>query len=364
MTAETSTQAPLPTEADQPDGPPAPETGPTGLAVALLEEHLRRELPGLLQGPLSASLLAGGRSNLTYLLVDGEQRWVLRRPPLGHVLETAHDMGREYRVLDALSETDVPVPRPLLLAGPEVIGAPFYVMEFADGQVLRDRAQLDQLGPVAANALADELVDVLVRLHRLDPEQVGLGDLGRPDGYLQRQLGRWARQLASSHSRDLPELTRLAARLGEQVPTSQAGTIVHGDYRLDNVVVDTGTGRIVGVLDWEMATLGDPLTDLASMLVWWSGLAGLDSPVAAVPGDVPGFPDGEHLLAAYARQSDLDLGALPWYRGFAFFKLAAIFEGIHFRTQQGLTVGDDFERLGEMVPALIARGHAALDTDR
>ena len=362
MTAETTHDALLPTGAGQPDAASPPGAGPTGLPVAVLEAHLQRELPGLLRGPLSAQLLAGGRSNLTYLLVDGGQRWVLRRPPLGHVLETAHDMGREHRVLSALSATDVPVPRPLLLAGPEVIGAPFYVMEFADGQVLRDRAQLEELGPVAAGALADELVDVLVRLHRLDPAQVGLGDLGRPEGYLHRQLGRWGRQLASSHSRDLPELTRLAARLGERVPVSQAGTIVHGDYRLDNVVVDPGSGRIVGVLDWEMATLGDPLTDLASMLVWWSGLAGLDSPVAAVPADMPGYPGGDHLLAAYARRSDLDLGPLPWYSGFAFFKIAAIFEGIHFRTQQGLSVGDDFERIGEMVPPLVERGHAVLDT--
>ena len=338
-----------------------PGAGPTGLPLAALEAHMHRELPGLLRGPLRAHLLAGGRSNLTYLLLDDGQRWVLRRPPLGHVLETAHDMGREHRVLTALSVTDVPVPRPLLLAGPEVIGAPFYVMEFADGQVLRDRAQLEALTPGAASALADELVAVLVRLHRLDPHRVGLGDLGRPEGYLTRQLARWARQLASSHSRDLPELTRLAARLGEAVPVSQAGTIVHGDYRLDNVVVDPGTGRIAGVLDWEMATLGDPLTDLASMLVWWSGLSGLDSPVAAVPADVPGFPGSEHLRAAYARRSGLDLGPLPWYLGFAFFKIAAIFEGIHFRAGQGLTVGDGFERLGEMVPHLVERGHAALD---
>jgi aminoglycoside phosphotransferase (APT) family kinase protein len=334
--------------------------GPPGLPLAALERHLRQALPGLLQGPLSAQLVAGGRSNLTYLLTDGRARWVLRRPPLGHVLETAHDMGREHRLLAALSPTDVPVPNPLLLAGPDVIGAPFYVMEFADGQVLRDRAQLARLDAAAATALADELIDVLVRLHRLDPEHVGLGDLGRPAGYLERQLRRWARQLEASHSRDLPELTRLAERLREQLPVSQANAIVHGDYRLDNVVVDPGRGRIVAVLDWEMATLGDPLADVASTLVWWDGIRGLDSPVAAVPADVPGYPGRDHLLAAYGRQSDLDLAPLPWYLGFAFFKIAAIFEGIHFRAQQGLTVGEGFERLGDMVPPMIERGHAAL----
>jgi aminoglycoside phosphotransferase (APT) family kinase protein len=321
-------------------------------------------LPELLRGPLSAQLVAGGRSNLTYLLTDGRDRWVLRRPPLGHVLETAHDMGREHRLLAALSPTDVPVPRPLLLADPTVIGAPFYIMEFADGQVLRDRPQLERLDAAAATALADELVDVLARLHRLDPEQVGLADLGRPAGYLERQLRRWGRQLESSHSRDLPELTRLAERLATQLPISQNFAIVHGDYRLDNVVVDAGRGHIVAVLDWEMATLGDPLADLASTVVWWDGMRGLDSPVAAVPADVPGYPGSDHLVAAYDRQSRLELAALPWYLGFAFFKIAAIFEGIHFRSQQGLTIGEGFERLGDLVPPLVERGHAALGGTR
>jgi len=279
----------------------APTDGPPGLPVAALDWHLRQALPGLLQGPLSAQLVAGGRSNLTYLLTDGRTRWVLRRPPLGHVLETAHDMGREHRLLAAL-----------------------------------------------------------VRLHRLDPHQVGLGDLGRPQGYLERQLRRWTRQLEASHSRDLPELTRLTERLRAQLPISQGAAIVHGDYRLDNVVVDTGRGHIQAVLDWEMATLGDPLADVASTLVWWDGVRGLDSPVAAVPAEVPGYPGRDHLLSAYGRQSDLDLTPLPWYVGFAFFKIAAIFEGIHFRAQQGLTVGEGFERLGDMVPPLIERGHAAL----
>src|SRR5690242_14553078 len=208
-----------------------PTDGPPGLPLAALDRHLRQALPGLLQGPLSAQLVAGGRSNLTYLLTDGRRRWVLRRPPLGHVLETAHDMGREHRLLAALAPTDVPVPRPLLLADADVIGAPFYVMDFADGEVLRDRPQLERLDDAAATALATELVDVLARLHRLDPERVGLGDLGRPAGYLERQLRRWGRQLEASHSRDLPELTRLGDRLAARIPDSQGAAIVHGDYR-------------------------------------------------------------------------------------------------------------------------------------
>lgn len=333
---------------------------PPGLDLAALEAHLATERPGLLHGPLSAQLVAGGRSNLTYLLTDGRERWVLRRPPLGHVLETAHDMGREYRVLAALAPSDVPVPTPLLLAGSDVIGAPFYVMEHADGEVLRHREQLARLDAGAALALGHELVDVLARLHRLDPTGVGLGDLGRPGGYLARQLSRWTRQLASSKSRELPELTGLADRLAVGVPASQRDSIVHGDYRLDNVVVDPGRGHIVAVLDWEMATLGDPLADVASMVIWWDGMRGLDSPVAELPGDVPGYPSSDELLERYAGLSGLDLSSLPWYVGFAFFKVAAIFEGINYRAQQGLTVGEGFEQLGDLVPALAERGHAAL----
>ena len=337
-----------------------------GLSLEALEGYLHAELPDLLQGPLSAQLLAGGRSNLTYLLSDGTSRWVLRRPPLGHVLTTAHDMSREHRMLTALSSTDVPVPRPLLLADDGVLGAPFYVMEFADGTVLRERADLEQFSPRAAEALADELVRVLGRLHDVRAAEVGLADLGRPEGYLERQLMRWSTQLRAAHSRDVPELDRLGARLSNVLPQRTnvlpqrtETSLVHGDYRLDNVVV-SATGQIVAVLDWEMATQGDPLADLASAVVWWDGLRGLDSPIAAVPGDVPGFPTRDRLIAEYARTTGRDLSALTWYLGFAFYKIAAIFEGIHYRSQEGLTVGNGFELLGDMVPELVERGHAAL----
>ena len=333
---------------------------PPGVSVSALDAFLRTALPGLLDGPLRVDLLSGGRSNLTYRLTDGHGRWVLRRPPLGHVLATAHDMGREYTVQRALHPTDVPVPKPLVLAGPEVIGAPFYVMEFAEGTVLRERSRLDAVG-ASAPRLAGELVEVLTRLHRIEPEAVGLGDLGRPRGYLERQLRRWAGQLAASRTRDLPGLSGLAERLGRRLPADQRSALVHGDYRLDNVVVDPAGGHVTAVLDWEMATLGDPLTDLASMIVWWDGISGLDSPVAAVPGDVPGFPDSATLAETYADRTGRELAELPWYLGFAYYKIAVIFEGIHYRARQGLTVGEGFERLGTLVPTLAERGHAALD---
>ncbi|MEV3962194.1 phosphotransferase [Nocardia sp. NPDC050193] len=164
----------------------------------------------------------------------------------------------------------------------------------------------------------------------------------------------------ASHSRDLPDLVTLGDRLGRALPGKQRASIVHGDYRLDNVVIDPDSASVTGVLDWEMATLGDPLTDLASMAIWWDGISGLDSTVAAVPGDVPGFPPGEVLIREYARETGWELEDFAWYLGFAYYKVAVIFEGIHYRAQQGLTVGEGFDRLGGMVPDLVERGHAAL----
>lgn len=343
------------------------ETDLPGLELAPLAEHLAAHLPGGLHGPLRGRLLSGGRSNLTFLLHDDRRQMVLRRPPLGHVLETAHDMAREYRMLTALHPTAVPVPEPLVLAGPEIIGVPFYVMGFAGGRVLRDRADLEPWAGAPAHALAEQLAGTLADLHRLDPAAVGLADLGRPVGYLDRQLRRWGRQVAAGRATGTvaagaEELDRLGERLSADVPAGGPGAVVHGDYRLDNVVVDAD-GRVEAVLDWEMATLGDPLTDLASAVVWWDGFAGLDSPVAAVPGDVPGFPSSEVLVSAYTAATGADLTRFAWYRAFAFYKIAAIFEGIAAREAQGLTVGEGFDRLGALIPELVARGHRALDED-
>ncbi len=333
-----------------------------GLDLVALSAYLHDELPEI-SGTLSAELLAGGRSNLTYLVGDGERQWVLRRPPLGHVLESAHDMGREYRVQTALAATPVPVPRTYLLCtDTAVIGAPFYLMEYATGTVFRTRDQLRRLPAPTAEALADVLVGTLADLHAVDPAAAGLADLGRPDGYLERQVRRWQTQLAASRSRVVPGLAELGTELARDVPVSPPPALVHGDYRLDNVVVDesSGTPRVRAVLDWEMATLGDPLTDLASMLVWWDGIAGLDSPVAAVPGEVPGYPPGRRLLDRYTTVANVALGNLSWYYGFAYYKVAAIFESIHYRSVQGLTVGTGFDRIGALVAPLADRGRAAL----
>lgn len=329
-----------------------------GLPLTSLAPYLAAHVPEIDARRLEAELVSGGRSNLTYQLSDGKDRWVLRRPPLGAVLETAHDMGREYRMLVALYPSPVPVPRPVhLAAGEDAIGAPFYLMGYADGVVLRTD---DQLRAVPApRVLGDNLMRCLADLHAVAPDAVGLGDLGRTDGYLERQLDRWLRQVAAIDSDRLPEFDRLADRLRHRLPAMQRTTLVHGDYRLDNVVVGRHS-EIVAVLDWEMATRGDPLADIASTLAWWDGMAGLDGPVAASPGDIPGYPSRTELVTSYSAESDLDLEPLPWYLGFAFFKIAAIFEGIRHRDDSGLTVGDGFERLGPLVPALLERGSAAL----
>ncbi len=332
-----------------------------GLDPAALESYLHRAAPGTLAGPLSAQLVAGGKSNLTYVLGDGRSQWVLRRPPLGHVLETAHDMAREHRVMAALGASEVPVPHMVTLcADPEVLGAPFYVMSFVGGTIYRTQEQLAAVSRADADRLADDLVDVLARLHAVDPASVGLGDLGRPEGYLERQVRRWGTQLAGSRSREVPGLDALGARLAERVPASRRTGLVHGDYKLDNVVV-APTG-IVAVLDWEMATLGDPLMDLVNMVGWWDGIRDTDgTPTSAAPADQPAFPPSTRLLDRYASATGADLDDLPWYTGLFCYKLAAIFEGIHFRETQGLTVGEGFDELAGLGPALAARGHAALD---
>ncbi|MER5636137.1 phosphotransferase family protein [Kitasatospora sp. NPDC002227] len=332
---------------------------PPGLDLDRVREHLDAHLPGLVRGPLEARLFEGGRSNLTYLLSDGESRWVLRRPPLGHVLATAHDMGREHRVLSGLHPTGFPVPRPLLLVeDTEVTGAPFYLMEHVEGTPHRDAAALAALGEARVHALGLHLTDTLVQLHALDPAAAGLADFGRPEGFLERQLRRWSKQLDASRSRELPGLDELRERLAEQLPASPDPTLVHGDYRLDNVLVGPDD-RIKAVLDWEMSTLGDPLTDLG-LLVMYTELARQYDGILPGAALAPGFPTTAELVGHYAKHSGRDVSALGWYVGFASFKLAVVLEGIHFRYSQGRTVGQGFDRVGELVPLFVRFGLTSL----
>ncbi|MCX4650121.1 phosphotransferase family protein [Streptomyces sp. NPDC055059] len=336
---------------------------PPGLDLDQLRGHLDRERPGLVAGPLSGRVVEGGRSNLTYIVGDGSSTWVVRRPPLGHVLATAHDMKREYRVISALNPTSVPVPGALLMCEDDsVLGAPFYVMEYVAGTPYRTADQLAQLGPERTRAAVLSLVDTLVDLHAVDPAEVGLADFGRPEGFLDRQLRRWGKQLDASRNRELAGVDELHAALGRALPTSPAPTVVHGDYRLDNVLINEdadGVDRIKAVLDWEMSTLGDPLTDLGLLVMYSAKLEVPDSPVSTTAA-AAGHPDPAEIIERYAARSGRDVSAVSWYTAFAWFKLAVILEGIHYRYTLGQTVGAGFDRIGELVPVFIDHGLTTL----
>ncbi|WP_028801668.1 phosphotransferase family protein [Streptomyces sp. 142MFCol3.1] len=332
---------------------------PPGLDLDQLRGLLDRERPGLVHGPLTGRLIEGGRSNLTYAVTDGTAQWVVRRPPLGHVLATAHDMKREHRVISALHPTAVPVPAPVLLCEDEsVLGAPFYVMEFVEGTPYRTAQQLAPLGAQRTRDAVLGLVDTLVELHAVDPEEVGLGDFGRPEGFLDRQLRRWGKQLDASRNRELAGIEELHAALGRELPHSPAPAVVHGDYRLDNVLIGTDD-RIKAILDWEMSTLGDPLTDLGLLVMYSAPLDLPNSPISTTA-SAAGHPDPAELVERYAARSGRDVSAVSWYTAFAWFKLAVILEGIHYRYTLGQTVGAGFDRIGELVPFFIEHGLTTL----
>ncbi len=380
--------------------------------VARLAVWLRSN--GLPDAVPDVRLIAGGRSNLTYRLdfpsagqapvgsqtagsqaagsqaagsqaagsaSDSALRLVLRRPPLGHVLPTAHDMTREYRVTSALHGTNVPVPRPVALCqDPSVIGAPFYLMEWVDGAVLRTREDADSLTPAQAEEVSRRFVGMLATIHGLDVDDVGLGGFGRPEGYLARQLTRWQRQWELSATREMPGYEELLGRLaggmpvhsemGESGPAGQArsaGSLVHGDFRLDNMLITlSGEPKIAAVVDWEMSTLGDPLADLGLTLVYWADPGEEDLLQFSRRGGLttsPGFLTRAELAQRYADMTGRDLTRLGYYMAFGCFKLAVVLEGIHARFLQHKTVGEGFDRQGEVVPALIERAHQLLNAD-
>ncbi|MEW1952754.1 phosphotransferase family protein [Terrabacter sp. NPDC080008] len=345
---------------DTPASATAPQTDPPGLALERLRAFLDREASGLLDGPLTGRVIAGGKSNLTYEVGDGTSTVIVRRPPLGHVLATAHDMVREHRVITALRDTAVPVPTTYAVCeDPDVIGAPFYVMERVLGTPYRFEAQLRPLGADRVRAISERMVDTLVALHAVDPDSVGLEDFGRPEGFLERQVRRWKQQLDASRSRDLPGIDELHARLAESVPAQADPTIVHGDFRLDNLLVTTDD-EVSAVLDWEMATLGDPLTDVALLEAYQRLPLLMDSVAVSDVSRAPGFICGPELRQRYAAGSGRDLGSLSFHLGLAYFKLAVILEGIHYRHTQGQTVGSGFAGIGEATVPLVRAGLAAV----
>ncbi|HEY6531979.1 MAG TPA: phosphotransferase family protein [Acidimicrobiales bacterium] len=327
--------------------------------VALDTEALVAYLRGLLPiGPEAPTiaLLHGGRSNLTYRVSGTAESWVVRRPPLGVVAPSANDMGREFTVLRGLTDSDVPVPEAIhLCEDVAVIGAPFLVMSFVEGTVVRSEADAARLGPAASDH-ARLLVEQLARLHAVDPSAVGLDEFGRPVGYLQRQVSRWWRQWEIVHTRDLEGIRELHHRLERNVPAESRASIVHGDYRIDNVLFDPDGTRITAVLDWEMSTLGDPLSDLATLLVYWDPIC---APLLADGNPIsgnPAFPSQDELVQLYADAAATDPGDMSFHLALAYFKSAVIAEGIHRRFVDGDTVGGDFARVGDGVEPLVAAG--------
>ncbi|MEZ5374234.1 MAG: phosphotransferase family protein [Microthrixaceae bacterium] len=323
---------------------------------------MAERLPELVP-PLSYSLIAGGHSNLTYSVTDAaEGHWVLRRPPLGQVLATAHDMAREHTIISALGPTDVPVPTVVgLCEDDSVNGAPFYVMDYVDGTVVRDEATAKTLTTEQRARAGVSLVEVLGTIHAVDVDAAGLAGLGRKEQYLERQLKRWNRQFEQSCGQvaegALPDLGSLHDRLARLVPPQQQASIVHGDYRLDNTMLGPD-GSVIAVLDWEICTLGDPLADVGLLLCYWPD----PGDAAAMPQlstvSLPGFPRRAELLEAYARRSDLDLSGIDYYVAFGYWKLGCIIAGVYARYaggamgEAGRTGAEGFRTMIEGIEAL------------
>lgn len=331
-----------------------------GLDTEELAKYLARNNPSVCHGSLTVRILSGGRSNLTYHVADeAGNECVLRRPPLGPGAATAHDMRREFRAIRALSSSVVPVPGPILqCTDPAIIGAPFYLMEYVQGTIFRTAQQAESLSTYAKTVLANNLIDRLADLHSIEPETVGLEDFGSPEGYLERQLGRWSSQVAGLPARHRRGLAHLHDLLAAKVPSSDRATILHGDYRLDNVVTSADL-NIAAVLDWELATLGDPLADVGLFLAYWDGLSAIDNPILSAPGRGAGFPSGRELTERYAVRMQASMEDLQWYVGLGFFKIAVILEGIHVRFLRGHTFGPGFDQIGDLVGPLIEMGRGA-----
>ncbi|MCM3922225.1 phosphotransferase family protein [Frankia sp. AiPs1] len=348
------------TALDPPHGAEEGLVAPPGLDLAALSAYLDAAVPGR-SGPLRAALLSGGRSNLTYHVWDDAAHWALRRPPLGNLTPSAHDMRREYRVVAALHDTAIPVADAVVYCDdPAVLGVPFALVSLVDGVVLRSRADLAPYSDADVRRCAENLLRTLARLHAVDHRAVGLERFGRPEGYLRRQVDRWWGQWERVRTRPLPDLDALHSRLDTAVPAESDASIVHGDARIDNFVLDPADiGAVRALLDWEMATLGDPLADLGLTVVYRDPDFDpvLGGSAAAASDRMPG---GDEMIEIYARESGRDIVNMDFYLALGYFKLVVIAEGIHARHLAGNTVGEGFDLVGQAVPALAAGGLRAL----
>lgn len=341
----------------------APTASPPGLELAALSRWFGKHIKDC-QGPVTATVLHGGRSNLTYRVSDEHTSWVVRRPPLGGLTPSAHDVGREFRVLSALRDSGVAVPAALgHCTEEEIIGAPFTVVEYIEGRVLRSRADTNGLSKPVLRRCAHGLVEQLVRLHSVPYGEAGLTGWGRPQGYLRRQIDRWRAQWDLVATRQLPELVVLHRILEDSVPPESGASVVHGDFRVDNTILDPrDLGRVRAVVDWELSTLGDPLSDLGTFLAYRDPAvdALLEMPAATDPG----FPSRLELAEHYAVLSGRDISLLYFYQALAYFKIAVIAEGVYARHLQGVTVGEGFAGAGASVPRLVRAGLEVLGRER
>lgn len=331
--------------------------------LAPVTAWLLDHVPGA-EAPFAFDQIAGGASNLTFRVTDATGRnVVLRRPPMGHVLASAHDMGREHRIIHALWPTDVPVPQPYgLCSDADVNGADFYVMDFVEGSIVFDLADGEAVEPALRPVMTDSLVDTLAILHAVDPDDVGLGELGKKADYCGRQLRRWKRQVDEGSDRELPLVNELHDRMVASMPEQQGAGIVHGDYRLDNCMMGHD-GSVAAVLDWELCTLGDVLADLGGMVMWWGAIDGAVGRLADVPTLADGFRDAAHVIDRYGQTSARDLSDLPWYVAFQHWRLACISEGVRFRYAAGV-MGEtdrDIDEYGQSIQYLLERSKSILD---
>ena len=311
-------------------------TAPDGIDRGGVEAWFEQHVEGV-ELPLSFERISGGHSNLTYGVTDAAgRRWALRRPPLGKRLGSAHDMAREHKVVSALGPTAVPVAPVVALCEDESVNeAPFYVMEFVEGPILRGLAEAEAFpGDAERRAIGERVADTLIDIHAVDPDAVGLGDLGRKEDYVARQLRRWQGQWEKSKTRELPAIDAVHERLAARIPEQGPATIVHGDYRLDNMIL-TPEGEVAAVVDWELCTLGDPLADVGLLMVYWPR-RGEDPVALGQPANLaPGFPTNEELRDRYAERSGRDLSQLGFFEALGYWKLAIILEGVYARYAAG-----------------------------
>jgi aminoglycoside phosphotransferase (APT) family kinase protein len=338
---------------------------PEGIDRAGVEGWFEANVPEA-KPPLSFDRISGGRSNLTFGVTDSAGgRWALRRPPLGKRLGSAHDMSREHRAIAALQDTPVPVPPVVGLCEDESVnGAPFYVMGFVEGPILRSAEDAEPFDEGQRAAIGERVVDTLVEIHAVDPDAVGLGDLGRKEAYVERQLKRWSGQWEKSKTRELDAVDEVHRRLSERIPEQGPGTIVHGDYRLDNMILSSDVSRIAAVVDWELCTLGDPLADVGLLLVYWSEPTDEFMTLFAPATIAPGFISREQVKSRYAERSGRDLGEVDYFVALGYWKLAIILEGVYARYSGGQYGKTDegyeefakiVERLAEAAQAVVGR---------